>query len=262
MKRLANAGAAAAEQHRGNIRNRMWKGIAAGVDGFGFTSSQHAKQNLRFNSIAVAIQDVLGTYTPPPSWWTSGHMLAPGHFPIGQLSIPAQNLVFRYQQVVYGIECDLWDQKWTQGHTTAQIFARSPNTQAVGTSEAACEAIQEQRIGIVGRLLKAMAADGMSDDAFQTTLAAALLVLAKRKIVSWPGGPASKPYVDWGWIIGWLVRAYVAAQSGQVEELAALGEEAGAKAREWGARPPGDDYGSAELASDLQSYAGSLASGT
>lgn len=263
MNKLASGGAAAAEQQRGNIRNRAWKAISVGVDGFGFRSPEWKKQNLRFNTIAVAVQDVLGTYTPPPEWWTRSNVTAPGHFPIGQLSLPGQNLVYRFGEVVYGIGCDLWDEKWAQGHTTGEIFNAAKNQSAVGTSEASCRSVQASRISLLAPRLKKLAQDpGYTESMFKEEIAIHLLEIAKRKIIAWPGGPASKPYVDWGWIVAWLVRAYAAAQSGQLEELAALGEEAGAKAREWGSRPPGDNYGSAELAEDLKSYAGSLASGT
>ena len=67
--------------------------------------------------------------------------------------------------------------------------------------------------------------------------------------------------MDWGYILGWVVRAYLAAQKGDTEELADLANEAGEKAKQWGARPPGDDYGSAELAGDMEKWAGQLASG-
>jgi hypothetical protein len=53
---------------------------------------------------------------------------------------------------------------------------------------------------------------------------------------------------------------FVAASRGDVEEIAAVAKEAGGKSIEWSRRPPGENYGSADLAADLAAYADDLAS--
>jgi hypothetical protein len=257
---LANGPRDTAEQHRGTITNLMWRAIGVGVDGFPATSSHFNEQNLRFNAIAVAIQDTLNDTRGAPTDWVRGALPSPGHVPIADLSPPSQLLCYRYSQTVYAIGCDLWDEVWVQGHTTQQIFSGG-NRLAVGASPEQCEALRESRIDVIGKLLARLASEpGFTENDLQIELASELLALAKQKIVSWPGGPASSPFVDWGFVIGALARMFVAASRGDVEEIAAVAKEAGGKSIEWSRRPPGENYGSADLAADLAAYADDLAS--
>lgn len=265
MKDLAAAGDEA-EQHRGTIESYIWQGLAVGMDGFPKGSRNWASQPLRFNAMAVAVQNELNRTTPlPEQSYRAYPMLRPilqyAIRPIETLPPAAQWLAMRYIQLVEGVGCDDWDLVWVQGHTTREIYSRAP--QAVGTSPESCRQLQSVRYNWLLSKLQAMAADpNYGDERFTDELAAKVLELAKQKIVIWPGGPASSPYVDWGYIIGWLVRAYGAAQRGDLDELEGLGKEAGQKATEWGKRPPGEDYGSADMAADLQSFAGELAAGS
>lgn len=264
MKRIAQLGAGA-EAHRGTITVRIWEGLRVGMDGIStWGEPGFDAQNLRFNAIAVAVQNELNRTDPLPSQaFRSWPMLRPAlqYYiqPIDTLSPAGQWLCLRYIQLVEGVGCDLWDEIWVQGHTTREIYERSP--MAVGKSPEACANLQHVRFNWLFRKLEALRNGAFTEEVFVDTLARKVLELAKQKIIIWPGGPASSPYVDWGYLIGWLVRAYGAAQSGDVEGLSDLAEEAGQKAKEWGARPPGEDYGSAEMAADLESFAGELAAG-
>lgn len=261
----ARGGRELAEQHRGSIVSRMWQSIAAGVDGFPPDSGNWERQRSRWNAIAVAIQDALTGNYDAPRWWLDQELLhtQPGYARIADLRRSAQVLTYRYQQVVYGIPCDDdWDIVWVQGHTTRQIFGKDLNRHAIGTSEAQCKHIQKDRIRFVSELLLQLGQGQIDQAGYERQLAAELLRVAKRKIVVWPGGPASRPFVDWGYVIGALARMLAAAARGDTEEMAGIAEEAGRKSREWSARPPGDEYGSAELAADLEAYAGELAART
>jgi hypothetical protein len=265
LNKWANGGRQNAEQHRGEIVSAMWSGIRVGVDGFGVGSANWEKQNHRWNAIAVAIQDALTGDYSAPQWWLDKQLLhaAPGYARLADLRPSAQVLTYRYSEVVYGIGCDLWDEVYVQGHTTRQIFARDYNVHAVGASPEQCRVVQEDRIGYVSDLLYRLGSEpGFTQRDYERELAAELLRVAKRKIITWPGGPASKPFVDWGYVIGALARMFGAAARGDVEEMADIAEEAGRKSREWSARPPGDEYGSADLAADLADYAGELAART
>jgi len=264
LKQIAQMGPAA-ESYRGTITTRIWHGLAVGMEGIPKGKAGWAGQNLRFNTIAVAVQNELNRTDPLPSSVFSAYpMLRPMlNYPvrsIESLPPPAQWLCYRYVQLTEGPGCDDWGSVWTQGHTTADIYKRAPN--AAGTSEAGCRSLRSSRYEWMFRKLEALLAGAFSDESFTDQLARKVLETAKDKIVIWPGGPASSPYVDWGYLVGWLVRAYAAAQSGDIDELSDLGAEAGQTARDWGERPPGEDYGSAEMASDLQAFAGELAAGS
>lgn len=263
MRGLANAGAAA-ERSRAGIVGALWKAISVGLDGVPYGKSGFERQHLRFNLIAIAVQDALNAVVALPisllDWAPMRPSLQFPTIPIASLSAPSQWLCYRYMQLVEAIGCDDWDSIWVQGHTTRQIYTRyAPH--AIGGNEQDCLAAQrDRRMWLYEQLERLFVDKGYAESQFLDILARRTLELGKKKIIIWPGGPASSPYVDWGWVVGWLVRAVGAAAKGDYEGIIELGDEAGAKSKQWAARPPGDDYGSAELAADLQAYAGDLAS--
>jgi len=252
----------AAEANRGNIVSAAWQAMASGVDGLTYTNSNWGGQHNLFNAMAVMIQDALdGNQAPPPAW-VAGQMQVqdPRYASVRDLRPSAQLLVYRYYQVVNGIGCDTWDQVWVQGHTTREIFSRKYNKYAIGENEQQCRDAQRARGASMSDLFLKLGTDpAYTQDHFERDASELLLELAKRKIVAWPGGPAVSPSVDWGWVIGALVRMFVAGSTGNYQEYGAIAAEAEQKAKE-AAADPSKDYGSAEMIEDLKNYAGSLAS--
>lgn len=257
MRDLANE-PTLAENSRGTIVGALWQGINVGMDGAPYGKATWEQQHLRFNIAAIAIQDALSeTRQLPLSLF--GLLRPLTDYPYlnpEQLAPPAQWLAYRYARMCH-FDCTDWDLVWVQGHTAQQIYGRAPH--AVGANEDSCRALRAERLRFLyERMGKLYSDPSYTQVAFINELAAQTLDVAKKKIVIWPGGPAVSPYVDWGWVVGALVRMYTAAARGDVDELAGIAEEAGDKARE-AAADPGEDYGSAELNDDLSRYAEGLA---